>query len=641
MVKLIIFRCICRFEKLIEYLREKSTISRTKDCLERFHRTCNLMHKVQKKDSPPEKVNVRIFLAMYMIVEYTAHVFESMGELEQKLLASAQKLLNIFEEIMQSTVPMHSLPRDLTKSFPPALFEYMRDFKGWKVPDEQKLLARIKDALCKMYVVKEYMSSDEPEDSKQNTDLRDNIFRLREKLRQIAGNAELALFDAENPCPYSSSGGGGGGGGGGGATGRRRASERMNNEQLAHELLLDPCFQLTDSGTSFETPSARNTLELFHQVYWRSLIHDFDMSPPCYVRGVLVLVEVRDGLVEVASPQEAMRAAELLDLDLIKQQLDAGTWSWGSWRELMGSVMGLIQRVQSPARDDETRTRWAALQVSMDDAPADERSAVVVGGLEFMLNRVNALRIDAANARLRLIAPVIRDHGVDYERGKLKEKLDAGDLTLERTKAWLVLDGVTSLEEVYLRAMISLITSETELCEAECPETLLMDVRRINEYKKTLDQITGTVALGYMISPSVGQEKTASITALLASNGNMREAVETVLGGDVTPAILIAVDQCSDKNNAVYVIMRRRVVAAMRSADFKDFRDYAVPLVQGLVKKVRVLIDLNRRVHGPTYEGVYASAAASGFAASDSGSAASGSGSAASGSGSAAAADTD
>lgn len=402
----------------------------------------------------------------------------------------------------------------------------------------------------------------------------------------------------------------------------------MNNEQLAHELLLNPRFQLTDGGTSFETPSGRNARELFHQVYWRSLIEDFDMGTPCYVRGLLVLVEVRDGLVEVAPPQEAMRAAELLDLDLIKQQLDAGTWSWGSWRELMGSVMRLIQRVQSPARDDETRTRWAALQVSMDDAPVDQRSVVVVGGLEFMLNRVNALRVDAANARLRLISPVIRDHGVEYERGKLKEKLDAGVLTLERTEAWLALDGVTSLEEVYLRAMISLITSEAELCEAECPETLLMDVRRINEYKKTLDQITGTLALGYMISPSVGQEKTASITAFLASNGNMGEAVETVLGGDVTPAILIAVDQCLDKNNGVYVIMRRRVVAAMRTADFKDFRDYAVPLVQGLVNKVRLLISHNRRVHGPTYERIYASA--SGSAASvDDGSAASGSGSAA------------
>ena len=110
-VKLIIFLCICRFERLIEYLREKATISRTKDCLERFHRMCNLMHKVQKKDSPPEKVNVRIFLAVYMIVDHPAHVFESMGELEQKLLASAQKLLNIFEEIMRSTLPMHSLPR--------------------------------------------------------------------------------------------------------------------------------------------------------------------------------------------------------------------------------------------------------------------------------------------------------------------------------------------------------------------------------------------------------------------------------------------------------------------------------------------------------------------------------------------------
>ena len=36
--------------------------------------------------------------------------------------------------------------------------------------------------------------------------------------------------------------------------------------------------------------------------------------------------------------------------------------------------------------------------------------------------------------RLRLIAPVIKDHGVDYERGKFQDKLKDGTLTLERTK---------------------------------------------------------------------------------------------------------------------------------------------------------------------------------------------------------------
>jgi hypothetical protein len=39
--------------------------------------------------------------------------------------------------------------------------------------------------------------------------------------------------------------------------------------------------------------------------------------------------------------------------------------------------------------------------------------------LDFLLDRVGVLRIDAANARLRLIEPTIRANGVEYERGKL------------------------------------------------------------------------------------------------------------------------------------------------------------------------------------------------------------------------------
>ncbi len=35
---------------------------------------------------------------------------------------------------------------------------------------------------------------------------------------------------------------------------------------------------------------------------------------------------------------------------------------------------------------------------------------------------------------LRLISPVIRDHGIDYERGKFQDKLDDGSLTLERSE---------------------------------------------------------------------------------------------------------------------------------------------------------------------------------------------------------------
>ena len=35
---------------------------------------------------------------------------------------------------------------------------------------------------------------------------------------------------------------------------------------------------------------------------------------------------------------------------------------------------------------------------------------------------------------IRLIAPIVRDHGIDYERCKFQDKLNDGSLTLERTE---------------------------------------------------------------------------------------------------------------------------------------------------------------------------------------------------------------
>ena len=37
---------------------------------------------------------------------------------------------------------------------------------------------------------------------------------------------------------------------------------------------------------------------------------------------------------------------------------------------------------------------------------------------------------------LRLISPVIKDHGVDYERGKFQDKLRDGTLTLVNTEVF-------------------------------------------------------------------------------------------------------------------------------------------------------------------------------------------------------------
>ena len=158
----------------------------------------------------PQIINIRIFLAGFMI--------------EHALLEAATQLISSFEKIMDAikragaTGSFHDVPSDLTKEFPTLLFKYLKAFKAWKVPDEAKLT--------------------------------NSITNQASASRAVSG------------------GGAGGGGGGGGVGGAYAALQGfMTNDQLAHELLLDPMFQLDESGgCSVENPAFHCISESFHQV---------------------------------------------------------------------------------------------------------------------------------------------------------------------------------------------------------------------------------------------------------------------------------------------------------------------------------------------------------------------------------------
>ena len=122
--------------------------------------------------------------------------------------------------------------------------------------------------------------------------------------------------------------------------------------------------------------------------------------------------------------------------------------------------------------------------------------------------------MDAANNKLRAIAPVIRDHGIEYERSHFKKKLEAGKITLARTEAWIkdtvsrvvagsdprvslqglvsgthadyeavlhiaMTDLVTTGPVSFLREGSSVISREGSSMEETVPETMLLDVVRI------------------------------------------------------------------------------------------------------------------------------------------------------------------
>ncbi len=103
--------------------------------------------------------------------------------------------------------------------------------------------------------------------------------------------------------------------------------------------------------------------------------------------------------------------------------------------------------------------------------------------------------------------------------------------------------------------------------------------------------------------PIVGdREKIARISAALMLTRDMSQAVETVLGADMTLQMRIALEQTSDKDDMVCQIMRTRVCAAIKTGVVFGFHDSVVPMVSQLAAKVKTLIHFNRAVHARTYD---------------------------------------
>ena len=101
-------------------------------------------------------LNIRVFLAAYMIAFRPSYVFEQPhGALEKELHAVSEPLLQYFERVCEELreKPIHNVARELTDEFPAMLHTYVKKFKAWKIPDETKLSERIKHALAALYQV--------------------------------------------------------------------------------------------------------------------------------------------------------------------------------------------------------------------------------------------------------------------------------------------------------------------------------------------------------------------------------------------------------------------------------------------------------------------------------------------------------
>jgi hypothetical protein len=398
----------------------------------------------------------------------------------------------------------------------------------------------------------------------------------------------------------------------------------FTNEELTHEILLNPNFQFNDddipiSGSQVQNPLYARMRENFQGAFWACLEDELNLEPPFYARVLKVVGEIREGL-KVLTGEDEAGMSEIIDIDFIKGRIDTGSFSLDDAVSMFMRILNIIKRIQAPKRKDETNAKWAEISTG--------GSAMICKCLQFFLGRINVMRTDVSNARFRMIMPTIVENGMKYETDKFEDMLKAGTMTDTRVKEWLgqtlksfpvlaqqIYDGSRiAAVELHAAAMVSLLLTSSSLSSLPgafeptlfLPETLRLDGLRLALLKSELSDLISIKAAHMMVYGVTKDVKIADSVCVTDAAGLM----------NVPEKFKRYVLEILKPDNGVRVLLRTRAEIFLRQCIVhhgpaviedlfpttggkmpKEFVDRATNLVKTLC---RVAV-LNRQVHVAVY----------------------------------------
>ncbi|KAI9207114.1 T-complex protein 11-domain-containing protein [Polychytrium aggregatum] len=292
-------------------------------------------------------------------------------------------------------------------------------------------------------------------------------------------------------------------------------SNELTNEQLAHELILDPNFSLK--------PPPRSALE--EQVRTIAKKAFFDGARREFQRGQFseylpaFIADIKQQLLAMVSSggRIAQEINEALDGDLIQQQINNNVFDIPRCiHYITAKMISLCAPIRdAPIRQIEGMTDLAAV-------------------FEKIMDILEDMKVDLANYRLQALRPHLKAQAVSYEQLKFEQALHAGSFTLEKTTAWLETayrnlaqisaarnpenidapENKIRFEDVFHDAMLSIVFNATAAVSMKSvPETLQLDAARLYAYQNEAQALTIVAAL-VMLAKNIVTELRRDVAAV-------------------------------------------------------------------------------------------------------------------------------
>jgi hypothetical protein len=160
----------------------------------------------------------------------------------------------------------------------------------------------------------------------------------------------------------------------------------------------------------------------FHAAFWKSLSDNLRLDPPCYIRVLRVMGEIRDGIADLATPTCAWEGAtqinDVIDIAHIKDMIQDKAFDWTSCVKKIKDTMTVIASFYGGAStmsakvsiDTENKSTWADIQIAMDEARMDHTKipGSCCDALCCLLDHVKAVRIEVLTTKTIFIR--MRNH---------------------------------------------------------------------------------------------------------------------------------------------------------------------------------------------------------------------------------------
>ncbi|KAJ3271389.1 hypothetical protein HDV01_006676 [Terramyces sp. JEL0728] len=289
----------------------------------------------------------------------------------------------------------------------------------------------------------------------------------------------------------------------------------LSNEQLAHELILDPEFSLKPKE---KTPFEARVEEIAKKAYADAIQEELNQK--VYRKNVLnVVMEIRQALIGMVDEKGAVahEVGEVLDKEYLMHQIENKVFDLAAIIKYVGEKM---LQLCAPVRDAEIRALNNESQLS----------TILIK----MVDILEKMKLDLANFRLQSIKPHLRQQAVEYEKTKFDQALGQKTASLEKTKLWLLKsvqvlsqindernpesienDSKLRFEQVFNHALLSLLFATTPVEQSTLAETLIMDGKRLFDYQNEIQAITIVSAI-VMLSKNI-------VTDLRLENKLVRE----------------------------------------------------------------------------------------------------------------------